>query len=101
MAYPGSALYEQALKEGWPLPERWAGYSQHAVETLPLPTKHISGGEVLRFRDHAFQVYFTSPRYVEMIERKFGPKTRAHIQEMTAHTLVRRHVDAAGLPAVR
>jgi len=89
MAYPGSQLYEQALKEGWPLPARWSGYSQHAVDTLPLPTKHMSGAEVLRFRDHAFEVYFTSPRYLEVIRQKFGDPTVQHIQEMTAHTLVR------------
>src|SRR6185295_13032746 len=25
MAYPGSPLYDQAVKEGWRLPERWSG----------------------------------------------------------------------------
>ncbi len=38
MAYPGSALYDQAMKEGLPLPQKWSGYSQHAEDTLPLPT---------------------------------------------------------------
>ena len=95
MAYPGSALYELALKEGWRLPERWSGYSQHAIDTLPLPTKHISGAEVLRFRDHAFQVYFNSPRYLEMVRQKFGDPTVQHIQEMTAHTLVRNQLPMA------
>jgi len=91
MAYPGSALYAYALQQGWPLPERWSGYSQHAVDTLPLPTKHVSGAEVLRFRDHAFQIYFSSPRYLEMIERRFGPETVAHIKVMASHQLVREH----------
>lgn len=92
MAYPGSALYELALREGWPLPERWSGYSQHAPDTLPLPTKHLSGPEVLRFRDHAFQTYFTSPRYLEMIREKFGPETVSHVKEMVSHRLERRYV---------
>ncbi len=91
MAYPGSALYETALRDGLPLPERWSGYSQHAVDTLPLPTKYLSGAEVLRFRDHAFQIYFTSPRYLEMIERRFGPETVAHIRQMMSHKLARQH----------
>ncbi|MBI4596898.1 MAG: cobalamin B12-binding domain-containing protein [Candidatus Omnitrophica bacterium] len=90
MAYPGSALYDAALKEGWRLPERWSGYSQHAVDTLPLPTKHLSGAEVLKFRDHAFHVYFSNPRYLEMVERKFGSKTAAHINEMVSHRLIRQ-----------
>jgi radical SAM superfamily enzyme YgiQ (UPF0313 family) len=91
MAYPGSQLYTQALKKGWPLPEKWTGYSQHSVDTLPLPTKYLSGSEVLRFRDHAFHAYFNSPRYLDMITRKFGPETAQHIHEMASHTLVRTY----------
>lgn len=34
----------------------------------------------------------TSPRYLEMIEQKFGPETVSHIKDMTAHRLVRRFV---------
>lgn len=92
MAYPGSPLYNIALREGWPLPETWSGYSQHAVDTLPLPTKYLSSAEVLRFRDQAFQVYFTNPRYLDMITRKFGPETAQHIREMASHKLVRKYV---------
>ena len=62
MAYPGSLLYQQALQRGWPLPATWSGYSQHAVDTLPLPTRHVPAGDVLRFRDNAFHRYFTSQR---------------------------------------
>jgi len=94
MAYPGSQLYLTALQEGWPLPERWSGYSQHSVDALPLPTKHVSGADVLRFRDHAFQVYFSSPKYLEMIGRKFGPETVTHINEMASHKLVRQYVSS-------
>ena len=91
MAYPGSQLYSLALKEGWPLPESWSGYSQHAVETLPLPTKHLTGAEVLRFRDHAFHVYFNSPRYFDMITRKFGAETAEEIRAMSKHRLERKY----------
>jgi anaerobic magnesium-protoporphyrin IX monomethyl ester cyclase len=91
MAYPGSQLYNLAIKEGWPLPEKWSGYSQHAVETLPLPTKYLSAGEVLSFRDHAVGAYFSNPRYLHMIQRKFGPKTTQHIFKMTSHKLTRKY----------
>ncbi|HEY44603.1 MAG TPA: radical SAM protein, partial [Anaerolineae bacterium] len=60
MAYPGSQLYRLAIKEGWSLPETWQGYSQYSYETRPLPTKHLSETEVLRFRDYAFQLYFNN-----------------------------------------
>ena len=53
MAYPGSQLFDMAIKDGIALPESWLGYSQHAFESLPLATKHISAGEVLAFRDRA------------------------------------------------
>jgi radical SAM superfamily enzyme YgiQ (UPF0313 family) len=89
MAYPGSALYAVALREGWALPEHWSGYSQHALDTLPLPTKHLSAAEVLRFRDRAFQTYFQNQHYLDMITRRFGPDTAQHIREMASHTLER------------
>lgn len=95
MAYPGSALYQLALQKGWPLPSRWSGYSQHAVDTLPLPTKHLSGAEVLRFRDEAFHTYFTSPRYLERVRRTFGEETVRHIQDMTSHKLARKPAEVA------
>lgn len=89
MAYPGSALYQQALARGWALPDDWSGYSQHARNTKPLPTKHLSGAEVLAFRDHAFHTYFTHQPYLDLVERRFGADTVAHIQRMTAHRLER------------
>jgi radical SAM superfamily enzyme YgiQ (UPF0313 family) len=91
MAYPGSQLYSLATKEGWPLPDDWSGYSQHAVNTLPLPTKHLSGAEVLSFRDRAFDVYFSSASYIELVGRKFGPETAEQIRQMTSHKLERQY----------
>src|SRR3989338_6616995 len=91
MAYPGSHLYDLAIQEGWPLPARWSGYSQHSVGTLPLPTKYISAAEVLRFRDQAFQIYFNNSRYLDMVKRKFGADKAQRIQLMAAHRLERRY----------
>ncbi|MBM4443519.1 MAG: cobalamin-dependent protein [Candidatus Rokubacteria bacterium] len=91
MAYPGSPLYLQAQREGWALPGQWSGYSQHSVDSLPLPTKHLTAGEVLRFRDRAFQTYFTGDAYLAMIERKFGIETVRHVREMASHRLERRN----------
>jgi anaerobic magnesium-protoporphyrin IX monomethyl ester cyclase len=90
MAYPGSHLFNIAIKESWPLPEKWSGYSQHAVDTLPLPTKYLSGAEVLRFRDQAFQQYFSSSRYLRLIEAKYGTRTAEHIREMASQKLLRK-----------
>jgi anaerobic magnesium-protoporphyrin IX monomethyl ester cyclase len=89
MAYPGSPLYSTAIQSGLQLPEKWSGYSQHSYDTLPLPTKYLKPAEVLRFRDQAFQVYFNSPQYLEMVTRKFGPDTAEHVRKMNAHQLER------------
>ncbi len=91
MAYPGSQLYQTAMKLSWPLPKTWLGYSQHSVDTLPLPTKHLNGLDVMRFRDKAFDTYFSSPRYLEMIRQKFGEATTQHIREMASHKLQRKY----------
>jgi anaerobic magnesium-protoporphyrin IX monomethyl ester cyclase len=91
MAYPGSKLYELALAEGWQLPNSWQGYSQYSFETLPLPTKFLTSGEVLSFRDYAFHVYYENPHYLDKINRLFGSKTVQHIQKITEHRLKRRY----------
>ena len=90
MAYPGSKLYLDALKEGWDLPESYVGYSQHSYETAPLPTKHISAAEVLKFRDEAFTKYYKNDAYLDMIEKKFGLDTRQGIEKMTEIKLKRK-----------
>lgn len=89
MAYPGSPLYNQALAAEWTLPESWSGYSQHAVDTLPLPTRYLSSAEVLAFRDAAFDRYFSDPSYLALIARKFGEATVGEILAMTAQRLER------------
>jgi radical SAM superfamily enzyme YgiQ (UPF0313 family) len=89
MAYPGSPLYSAAVRQGVPLPERWTGYSQHSRDCLPLPTRHLPAREVLRFRDEAFLHYYTHPRYLEMIRRRFGEATVEHLRQMTTYRLER------------
>lgn len=92
MAYPGSQLYNLALREGWPLPENWSGYSQHSVDALPLPTRYLSAAEVLRFRDQAFNIYFKNSSYLAMVKEKFGAETVEHIMQMTSHKLARKYL---------
>jgi anaerobic magnesium-protoporphyrin IX monomethyl ester cyclase len=100
MAYPGSKLYETAIQQGWRLPQQWSGFSQHSVDTLPLPTEHISASEVLRFRDHAFQVYFSDPGYLAKITQRFGQATADHIRDMAKIPLKRLYADEAAVAAL-
>lgn len=89
MAYPGSKLYDDAVAQGLPLPASWNGYSQYSRDSLPLPTKYLSGGQVLAFRDYAFDAYYKSPRYLSMIRAKFGEETMRHIRQMAEKKLDR------------
>lgn len=98
MAYPGSPLYAQAVARGIALPQAWTGYSQHARDCLPLPTRHIPAGDVLRFRDEAFQRYFTNPRYLEMVEKRFGAGMAVQIRSMTSRRLERDLLNSAVAP---
>jgi anaerobic magnesium-protoporphyrin IX monomethyl ester cyclase len=93
-AYPGSELYRTAIKNGWELPKSWSGYSQHAVDTLPLRTKYLTAAEVLRFRDAAFERCATNPRYIDMMTAKFGEATARGIREMASHKLEREILSA-------
>ena len=95
MAYPGSRLHKEAVENKITLPEDnseigWLGYSQHSYETFPLPTKTLSPMQVLKFRDEAFMKYFTSEKYLKMIEEKFGKQAREHLENMTTMKLRRK-----------
>ncbi len=92
MAYPGSALYEDSIRNNVPLPEVWHGYGQYAAETLPLPTKYLTAEQVLRFRDGAFQEYLSNPRYLEMVKKKFGTAVVEHIKDMLKQSIKRINV---------
>lgn len=99
MAYPGSELYHTAKTRGWELPKRWQDFSQHAFETLPLPTEKLAAGEVLAFRDYAWKAYFTNPAYLELVGRKFGAQVLAHLAAVAKHDLPRKHaLSLADLP---
>lgn len=89
MAYPGSALYDDALRSGARLPKTWAGYSQHAVDCLPLATSHLESHEVVAFRDAAFKTFYSDPSYLSMMERKFGRAALDEIRFMTSFDLER------------
>ena len=90
MAYPGSRLYDIAIRNRWELPKEWHGFSQHSYDTLPLPTKYLSAKDVLKFRDDSFHRYFENATYIEMIEEKFGQVVKNHVVRMASVRLKRK-----------
>jgi radical SAM superfamily enzyme YgiQ (UPF0313 family) len=91
MAYPGSQLYLDSVKNGVRLPDTWHGYGQFSEDALPLPTKYLSPVEVMRFRDNAFREYFGNPRYLAMIKQKFGQEVVDHIGDMLKNKIHRKY----------
>jgi len=89
-ALPGSPMYNTARKNGWALPDSYEGYAFLSYESQPLPTKYVSSADVLRFRDEAWQKYFTNPAYLNLVEQKFGVLERKNIEDMASIRLKRK-----------
>jgi len=89
-ALPGSPIYNTAKKRGWALPDSYEGYAFLSYESQPLPTKYVSSADVLKFRDDAWQTYFTNPAYLRLVERTFGAQERKNIALMASIPLKRR-----------
>jgi radical SAM superfamily enzyme YgiQ (UPF0313 family) len=89
-ALPGSPIHRRALREGWKLPDNYAGYAFLSYECEPLATKHVSAADVLGFRDRAWQTYFRNPAYLDLVQRSFGAPQRANVEQMAEVRLKRR-----------
>ena len=89
-ALPGSPLYFTAKAEGWELPARFEEYAFLSYDCKPLPTRHLTAADVLRFRDDAWHRYFSNPAYLSRIAEKFGPHQRRNVEEMSQIRLKRR-----------
>jgi len=72
------------------LPETYEGYAFLSYECQPLPTKHLSAPEVLKFRDEAWQNYFTNAAYLNLLETKFGLAERRNVEDMARIPLKRQ-----------
>ena len=89
-ALPGSPMHKKAIKNGLTLPDSYEGYAFLSYESQPLPTNYVSAAKVLKFRDEAWQAYFTNPDYLNMVEKRFGAAQRNNIEEMASIRLKRK-----------
>jgi radical SAM superfamily enzyme YgiQ (UPF0313 family) len=80
--YPGSRLYDGMKARGVDLPEKGEEFAQMSPHFKPVPTKHLAGGEVLRFRDQAFNEYFGSERYQSLMRARFGDNVVEEIKDL-------------------
>jgi anaerobic magnesium-protoporphyrin IX monomethyl ester cyclase len=87
--YPGSKLYNDAVKSGKRLPDDWRGYSQYSFDCRPLPTEALDSQRILEFRDHAFSAYYTDASYLKTLKNKFGQRAVDHVAKMMEHSMTR------------
>ncbi|MDA7786057.1 B12-binding domain-containing radical SAM protein [Candidatus Pelagibacter sp.] len=90
MAYPGSPLHLESKKNNIILPKTYSGYSQHSYDTQNLPSAHLSASEILAFRDKAWDKYHTNPKYLKLLENKFGMNAVNNLKETTKIKLKRK-----------
>jgi intein/homing endonuclease len=81
-AYPGTKMYEELKTQNVDLPTSYAQYAQMSREFKPLPTKHLKGKEVLKFRDEAFLTLHTSAKYLLNIKQRFGERAVNEVLDM-------------------
>ena len=90
MAYPGSPLHLEARKNKIKLPDSYSGYSQHSYDTQNLPSQNLSAAEILSFRDKAWNKYHTNPKYLKLLESKFGINAVNNLKKITKIKLKRK-----------
>ena len=73
-ALPGSPLHQQARQKGWKLPDRYAGYAMLSYHTENLRSDSLSAAEILKFRDDAYNTYWSNPDVLSKMKVKFGDK---------------------------
>lgn len=89
-ALQGSPMCYTARRNGWAPPDSYEGYAFLSYESQPLPIKHLSAAEVLKFRDDAWHKYSTNSAYLNLVERRFGSQEKEDVEEMTTIRLNRR-----------
>jgi len=90
MAYPGTKLYNEAKEKGYPLPKKWSQYGFFTPDAIPMRNENLDYPEILKFRDNAFNEYFTSEKYLNHIDEVFGSNVVKFIQtEITSKKIER------------
>jgi hypothetical protein len=56
---------------------------------------YLSAAEVLKFRDQAWETYFSHEPYLNLIEGKFGKQQRINVQDLSKVKLKRKLLELA------
>ena len=82
VAYPGSPFYDLMKERGVDLPKETDEYAQMSPKFKPLSTRYLSAQQVLEFRDRMFNIYHSNPKYLSMMEKRFGENVVNEIRDM-------------------
>jgi anaerobic magnesium-protoporphyrin IX monomethyl ester cyclase len=89
-ALPGSPLYNTAISKGWDMPSKFEEYAFLSYDCKPLPTNYLTNKEVLKFRDKAWNQYFSNSKFLNLIENKFGIENRKNVEALNKVELKRK-----------
>ena len=89
-ALPGSPLYRMARQKGWKLPDRYAGYSMLSYHTQNMRNDNLTAEEILKFRDDAYDFYWSNPSIINKMRIRFGEKCVKNLTDTNKIKLKRK-----------
>jgi anaerobic magnesium-protoporphyrin IX monomethyl ester cyclase len=89
-ALPGSPLHQQAKQKGWKLPDRYAGYAMLSYHTENLRSDNLTGEQILKFRDDAYDTYWSNEQILKKMKSKFGDKCIQNLKDTNKIKLKRK-----------
>jgi hypothetical protein len=75
------------------LPADYLAFFFHSYETQPFETEHLSGAQILAFRDSAFHRYHESDEFLQHISKRFGAEAARSVTEMSKVKLRRKLIE--------
>ena len=72
------------------MPSSYEAFAFLSYECEPLRTKYLTSAEVVKFRDDAWNTYFTNPNYLDLVEKRFGATQRSNVEDMSKIQLKRK-----------
>lgn len=89
-ALPGSPLHKMARQKGWKLPDRYSGYAMLSYNTENLRNDNLTAAEILKFRDEAYDTYWSNPTVLARMKEKFGARCIDNLTETNTIKLKRK-----------
>lgn len=86
---PGSPMHAKMLMRGFKN-RSFSEYSFYSYDSRPLPTESLTSGQIVAFRDMAWEKYMSNENYLSKVEKKFGSTERRNIERLLEIKLKRR-----------